>query len=124
MPAEHERLNRTFWETTSAEYQSEHAAELEAAPLAWGTWRIPESEVGALGDLAGLDVLELGCGGGQWSIALAARGVRVVGLDLSAAQLSARGRARARVCRSCRRARRQCRSRARRSTWCSAITAR
>src|SRR6476659_6936695 len=88
MPAEHERLNRTFWEATSAEYQSEHAAELEAAPLAWGTWRIPESEVGALGDLSGLDVLELGCGGGQWSIALAARGVRVVGLDLSAAQLS------------------------------------
>ena len=52
MAREDERLNRTFWETTSAEYQTEHADELEAAPLAWGTWRIPESEVGALGDLA------------------------------------------------------------------------
>ncbi len=82
-----EQLNRQFWESTSAEYQTEHAAELEAAPLAWGTWRIPDSDVGALGDLAGLDVLELGCGGGQWSIALAALGVRVTGLDLSAAQL-------------------------------------
>ena len=91
MAREDERLNRTFWETTSAEYQTEHADELEAAPLAWGTWRIPESEVGALGDLAGLDVLELGCGGGQWSIALARLGVRVTGLDLSARAARARG---------------------------------
>ena len=33
-------------------------------------------------------MLELGCGGGQWSIALSRLGVHVVGLDLSAAQLS------------------------------------
>ena len=85
MAREDERLNRTFWETTSAEYQTEHADELEAAPLAWGTWRIPESEVGALGDLAGLDVLELGCGGGQWSIALARLGVRVTRVSPSMA---------------------------------------
>ena len=87
MARDDEQLNRTFWETTSEEYQREHADELEAAPLAWGTWRIPESEVHALGDLAGLDVLELGCGGGQWSIALAALDVRVIGLDLSGTQL-------------------------------------
>ncbi len=53
MARDDERLNRTFWETTSAEYQTEHADELEAAPLAWGTWRMPESDVGALGDLSG-----------------------------------------------------------------------
>ncbi|HTN78543.1 MAG TPA: class I SAM-dependent methyltransferase [Acidimicrobiales bacterium] len=88
MTRDDERLNRAFWESTSAEYQAEHSAELDAAPLAWGTWRIPESEVGALGDLGGLDVLELGCGGGQWSIALAALGVHVVGLDLSWGQLA------------------------------------
>jgi SAM-dependent methyltransferase len=40
-----------------------------------------------LGDVAGLDVLELGCGAAQWSIALAARGARVTGLDLSGEQL-------------------------------------
>jgi SAM-dependent methyltransferase len=83
-----ERLNRRYWETTSAEYQAEHAAELEGAPLAWGTWRISEETVGALGDLHDLDVLELGCGGGQWSVALASRDVRVIGLDFSSGQLA------------------------------------
>ena len=41
-----------------------------------------------LGDVAGLDVLELGCGAAQWSIALAGRGARVTGLDLSEQQLA------------------------------------
>jgi SAM-dependent methyltransferase len=40
-----------------------------------------------LGDVRGLDVLELGCGGAQWSIALALDGARVTGIDLSIAQL-------------------------------------
>ena len=37
--------------------------------------------------MAGKDVLELGCGAAQWSIALAPLGARVVGLDVSRAQL-------------------------------------
>ena len=41
-----------------------------------------------LGDVAGMDVLEFGCGGGQWSISLARLGARPVGLDLSIRQLS------------------------------------
>ena len=40
-----------------------------------------------LGDVAGLDVLEFGCGAAQWAIALAGRGARVTGLDLSEEQL-------------------------------------
>src|SRR5262249_22713467 len=40
-----------------------------------------------LGEVAGKDVLELGCGAARWSIALAARGARPVGLDLSPRQL-------------------------------------
>ena len=50
-------------------------------------WRIPETELRVLGDVAGLDVLELGCGAAQWSIALATRGARVTGLDASTEQL-------------------------------------
>jgi SAM-dependent methyltransferase len=50
-------------------------------------WHVPEAELRVLGDIKGLDVLELGCGGAQWSIALAKLGARPVGLDLSPRQL-------------------------------------
>jgi len=55
--------------------------------VAWGVWRIPEDELGALGPLHGARVLEYGCGGGQFGLGLAARGAEVVGIDLSGAQL-------------------------------------
>jgi SAM-dependent methyltransferase len=51
-------------------------------------WQIPESELGVLGEVAGKDVLELGCGAAQWSVLLALKGARVVGLDNSAQQLA------------------------------------
>ncbi|HZR12776.1 MAG TPA: class I SAM-dependent methyltransferase [Acidimicrobiia bacterium] len=41
----------------------------------------------ALGDVRGRDVLELGCGAAQWSIALAGDAARAVGLDVSIGQL-------------------------------------
>ncbi len=50
-------------------------------------WQLPESELGIIGEVSGKDVLELGCGAAQWSILLAERGARVVGLDNSARQL-------------------------------------
>ena len=50
-------------------------------------WSIPETELRVLGDVRGKDVLELGCGGAQWSIALTRLGARCVGLDNSARQL-------------------------------------
>ncbi len=50
-------------------------------------WSIPEDELHVLGDVHGKDVLEYGCGAAQWSIALAQRGARCVGLDNSARQL-------------------------------------
>ena len=85
---EHERINRDDWNGYSDEYQARHGAQLaEHAGLAWGTSQIPESDLQVLGDVAGKDVLEFGCGAAQWSISLAARGARVVGLDLSERQL-------------------------------------
>jgi SAM-dependent methyltransferase len=85
--SDHERHNRAFWDADADDYQAEHAPELTAAPLAWGVWRVLESELGVLGDVRDLDVLEYGCGGAQWSVALAASGARVVGLDQSRGQL-------------------------------------
>lgn len=96
-PADPEARNRAFWDADADGYQAAHGAALDHAPAAWGVWRIPEATLGVLGDVAGRDVLEYGCGAAQFGLALAARGARVVGLDLSRAQLGhARRRARAR----------------------------
>jgi SAM-dependent methyltransferase len=89
---DHEAHNRAFWDADADDYQAAHGDALDDAPLAWGAWRIPEAELRVLGDLRDLDVLEYGCGAAQWSVAIAADGARVVGLDQSAAQLGhARG---------------------------------
>ncbi len=82
------RKNRSSWNLSSDEYQSDHGRDLAEAPLAWGVWRIPESELNVLGPLEGRDVLEFGCGAAQWAIALRKLGVRAVGLDQSESQLS------------------------------------
>jgi SAM-dependent methyltransferase len=87
MPAEHVSKNRQFWDGWSDEYQSLHGEVLTRTALAWGPWRIPEAELNVLGDVRGKDVLELGCGAAQWSIALAELGARPVGIDLSGRQL-------------------------------------
>jgi SAM-dependent methyltransferase len=84
---EHERKNRAHWDAQSDEYESLHAKQLAREPMAWGIWSIPESQIDALGDTAGKDVLEFGCGAARWAIALAQRGARVTGLDNSQRQL-------------------------------------
>jgi SAM-dependent methyltransferase len=94
---QHVATNRAYWDGTADEYQAAHGAQLSVDEPGWGVWQIPEREVGILGEVRGLEVLEYGCGAGQWSIALARRGARVVGLDLSRGQLT---HARALVARS------------------------
>lgn len=81
------RHNRSFWDADADNYQDAHGDDLARAPLAWGAYRVPESELQILGDVTGRAVLELGCGAAQWSVALAEQGAEVVGLDLSTAQL-------------------------------------
>jgi ubiquinone/menaquinone biosynthesis C-methylase UbiE len=51
-------------------------------------WSVPERDLQVLGDVRDKDVLELGCGAAQWSILLARRGARPVGLDVSERQLA------------------------------------
>ena len=84
--SEHAARNRAFWDrerTTTRAGNAEHIAGGEA----WGVWQLPEAELRILGDVAGREVLELGCGAAQWSIALARRGARCTGLDNSEQQL-------------------------------------
>jgi SAM-dependent methyltransferase len=86
--SDHSAYNRRAWDEHSAAYQAEHGPQLEASGgAAWGVWQLPEAELAVLGDVRGLDVLEFGCGAAQWSIALAALGASVTGLDNSARQL-------------------------------------
>jgi SAM-dependent methyltransferase len=57
--------------------------------ITWGQFGIPEAEVGALPDVTGKDVVELGCGTGYVSAWLKRAGARtVVGLDPTPAQLA------------------------------------
>jgi SAM-dependent methyltransferase len=79
--------NRAHWDRTSDEYQARHGDFIRGREPRWGVWQIPESELGILGDVSGLDVLELGCGAAQWSILLAKQGARPVALDYSERQL-------------------------------------
>ncbi len=86
--SEHVQKNRAMWEASSDEYEQRHEAALSGGnAMAWGLWRIPEAELHILGEVAGKDILEFGCGAARWSIALAERGARPVGLDISSRQL-------------------------------------
>jgi ubiquinone/menaquinone biosynthesis C-methylase UbiE len=85
--APHVRKNRRYWEAESERYQRAHARQLGGRRPVWGVWAIPEARLHVLGDVRGADVLELGCGGGQWCRWLAGMGARPVGLDLSINQL-------------------------------------
>jgi SAM-dependent methyltransferase len=80
--------NRDIWTKTNAEYTDDHARRAWAEErLTWGVFGVPEAEVGVLGDVDGLDVVELGCGTAFFSAQLAKRGARPVGVDVTPAQL-------------------------------------
>ena len=84
---DHARKNLKHWDGQSDDYEAQHSEQLTHNPMAWGCWSVPESRLHVLGDVSGKDVLEFGCGAARWSIALAKRGARAVGLDVSASQL-------------------------------------
>ncbi len=89
---DHAARNRAHWDSSADDYQERHGAFIGRREPRWGIWQIPECELGILGEVAGKDVLELGCGAAQWSILLVLRGARPVGLDNSERQLEhARG---------------------------------
>jgi SAM-dependent methyltransferase len=86
-PEDDAERNRAFWDASADEYQAVQGRQLEAVGAGWGVWQLPEAELGILGTVDGQEVLELGCGAAQFSIALARRGARVIGLDISSRQL-------------------------------------
>jgi SAM-dependent methyltransferase len=81
-------VNRDLWTRTNAEFTDRSATESWAKDVVtWGPFGVPDSEVNALGDVSGLDVVELGCGTAYFSATLANLGARPVGVDPTPAQL-------------------------------------
>jgi SAM-dependent methyltransferase len=81
--------NIEVWTRANADYTDARA---EAAwmqdEIDWGIWHVPEGELGALPDVSGKDVVELGCGTAYFGAWLKRRGARrVVGVDPTPAQL-------------------------------------
>jgi SAM-dependent methyltransferase len=85
---DHVARNRAQWDQWAAEYEEPGRRNWASDEPRWGIWGVPEAHVGMLPpDVAGLDVIELGCGTGYVSAWLARRGARPVGIDNSQAHL-------------------------------------
>jgi SAM-dependent methyltransferase len=82
-------INREGWTRANAEYTDRSARGVWAEEvITYGQWHTPESELRVLPEIAGKDVIELGCGTayfGAWLKRAGAR--RVVGVDVTPAQL-------------------------------------
>jgi SAM-dependent methyltransferase len=80
--------NVAYWTRRNAEYTDASAARAWAKEeITWGLYAVPEASLGVLGDVDGLDIVELGCGTAYFSAWLTRRGARLVGVDPTPAQL-------------------------------------
>src|SRR5690242_14692265 len=77
---------RESWNRLAAHYQRQHAIPTDSAH--YGVAAPNEDQLHLLGDVSGKRILELGCGGGQCSIAFARQGAECVGVDLSDEQIA------------------------------------
>ena len=91
--------NVAQWTRINREYGDAHAEESwNAERITWGRFAIPDESIGSpLGDVAGRDILELGCGVAYFSAWLARRGARPVAVDPTPAQLRTARRLQART---------------------------
>lgn len=80
--------NVAAWTKANAEHTDAAAPrQWSREEIVWGVFGVPESTVGCIGDVAGLDVVELGCGTAYISAWFARKGARPVGVDPTPAQL-------------------------------------
>ncbi len=80
--------NVADWSETNRQFTDADAERAWAQELTWGVFGVPEADIGSpLGDVNGLDVVELGCGTAYFSAQLARLGARPVGVDPTPAQL-------------------------------------
>jgi SAM-dependent methyltransferase len=84
----HVGRNRAAWTAFAPEYADRAPSQWSREEIDWGIWGIKESALEVLGDIAGLDAVELGCGTAYFSAWLARSGARPVGVDVTPAQLA------------------------------------
>jgi 2-polyprenyl-3-methyl-5-hydroxy-6-metoxy-1,4-benzoquinol methylase len=75
---------KKWWEYSSQSYQKESKIPVD---IHYGPGAPNEKELKLLGNLKGKRVLEIGCGGAQCGIAMAKKGAKVTGIDISNEQL-------------------------------------
>jgi SAM-dependent methyltransferase len=81
--------NRHAWEEWAPDFAAWAPQAWVSDESAWGIFAVPDTALGVLpASVAGLDVVELGCGTAYISAKLARRGARPVGVDTSPAQLA------------------------------------
>ena len=85
--ADSTRAGRWWWDRDADSYQAEHGDFLGDVDFVWCPEGLREADARLLGDVAGLRVLEVGCGSAPCARWLAAQGAHPVALDLSAAML-------------------------------------
>jgi 2-polyprenyl-3-methyl-5-hydroxy-6-metoxy-1,4-benzoquinol methylase len=87
-PASEVERNRDLWSLVNAQHTDQDAfRQWSAEDIRWGLFGIPEATIDVLGDVTGLDVLELGCGTAFFSSWLMRAGARPVAVDVTPAQL-------------------------------------
>jgi SAM-dependent methyltransferase len=85
--AESVAANSAWWDADADDYHVEHGEFLGVADFVWCPEALRESDAHLLGDIAGKDVLEVGCGSAPCARWLAGEGARVTAFDLSAGML-------------------------------------
>jgi ubiquinone/menaquinone biosynthesis C-methylase UbiE len=82
-PVETARANRAWWDGEADGYYAEHGAFLGDDDFVWGPEGLREADAGLLGEVRGMQVLEIGAGAAQCSRYAAGLGARVVATDIS-----------------------------------------
>jgi ubiquinone/menaquinone biosynthesis C-methylase UbiE len=76
---------KKWWNETSQGYQKD--AKIPTKSAHYGLYSPDEDKLKLLGNIKGKKILEIGCGGGQCSIAFAKQGAHCIGIDISEEQL-------------------------------------
>ncbi len=80
-----EKNIKKWWNEASKDYQKNNKIKTKSAH--YGPYALNENKLKLLGSIKGKKILEIGCGGGQCSIAFAKKGAKCTGIDISKEQI-------------------------------------